>query len=126
MSTNTQNNYNINQEQNFIEFNNLEGYYIKISFWQSITITVYNLDSLDTKRYESQITVSSLFKINEIFKELRTPKEIYNYIIKLIKENNYKIEPENEGLLLTLFIPEKYITSEAKIFLANYDRKCGS
>ena len=55
---------NTNQDQNFTEFNYLDGFYLKISYTQSIIITVYNLDCLDGKREDEMIEINSKKKYN--------------------------------------------------------------
>ena len=47
----------------FKEFGYLDGYFLRISIASTdIIFTVYNLEALDGKRYESQLTLSSLYK----------------------------------------------------------------
>ena len=113
-------------EPNYTEFEYLEGYYLNISYDQGITIFAYNLDLLDGKRFESQISLPSLFKLYYKFRELKTPKEIYLFIVELIKENHFKITPNNDNLILNLLIEENFGKTEIPFHLSNYDRKFGN
>ena len=113
---------------NFTEFNYKEGYYIKIGYNnQNLVITVYNLDALDGRRFESQINLGALYKLNTKFKELKNIKSIYNYVVNFVKENNYKITPEKDALTFKLLFKDYYIQSaEVTILLTNFERNFGN
>ena len=113
-------------EPNFTEFCYLEGYYLKISYTQGISLFAYNLEILDGKRYETQINLPSLFKLNYKFKELKTTKDIYKYIVKLIQNHNFKITQNNDNLMIKLLIKEDLENTEVPFNLPVYDRKYGN
>ena len=110
----------------FTEFNNIEGYYIKIGYNKGLIITVYNLNALDGRRYENQINIASLYKLNIKFKELRFIKSIYNYIIDLVNENNFRITPEKDSLIFKLILKDDYNQNEVTIYLSNFERNFGN
>ena len=123
------NTFRVNADSNFTEFGYLEGFYLKLSYAQNIAITIYNLELLDGKRYETQMNLPSLFKLSNKFKKLETTKEIYEFIKKTIKENNFKITPNSnnkDNLTFSLIVKEGYIQSEIPFYLSNYDRKFGN
>ncbi len=75
-----------------IEFNYLLGFYLKISYSKSaLIISAYNLDLIDGKRYENQFTLATLYKLSDVFQDLQKMKNIYNYIVKSIKEKNLEL-----------------------------------
>ena len=55
-------------ESNYTEFGYIEGYYLKISYSQGLVICAYNLDLLDGKRFESQMSLTNLHKLYYKFK----------------------------------------------------------
>ncbi len=109
------------------EFNYLQGYYLKISYSKNtLMISSYNLEKMDGRRFESQLTIAGLSKLNRVFQEMTKIRDMYNYMVKLIKDNNFKIGMEKDNLVLTLIIQEKFMKNDAKIVLYNYDRKFGN
>ena len=65
-------------DTNYKEYENLNGYYIKIIYInKEFSIIAYNIDSLDGIRYEIKMKLKDLYKLSNIFKELRTIEEIY-------------------------------------------------
>ena len=118
---------NIVSNSDSTEFNYLQGYYLKISYSKNtIMISAYNLEKMDGRRFESQLTITSLSKLNRVFQEMTKIRDIYNYMVRLIKDNNFKIGMEKDTLVLTLIIQEQFMKSDAKIVLCNYDRKYGN
>ena len=89
-SINTKSDLNLNP--NFTEFSYLSGYNLRISCQNNIAITAYNLETLDGERYEIQMNQLFLFKLSEKFKKLNAINNIYSYIVKLIKENNFRLD----------------------------------
>ena len=127
MSKNLTNKNLTDSETNSTEFGYLDGFYLKISYSQNIVISVYDLELLDGRRFEAQMTVSSLHRLSPKFNDFQTPKELYLFLIKLIKENNFKITPSGDtNLILRLVIKENNLEEEARIFLTNYERKYGN
>ena len=116
---------NADVEPNFTEFGYLDGYYLKINYSQNIAFLVYDLDSLDGKRFETQMTVPSFHRLSPKFQDYQTPNELYKFIIKLIKENNFKITPSGEeNLVLRLILKDNNEEEEeARIFLNNNEKK---
>ena len=112
----------------FKEFGYLEGYFLRISIASTdIVFTVYNLEALDGKRYECQLTLSSLYKMNYKFKQLHSIRDIYDYIVKLIEENYYKITPDITNLKLTLLIRGNFNqNTEVQVYLTCFERKYGN
>ena len=79
---------------------------IKISCQNNIAITAYNLETLDGERYEIQMNQLFLFKLSEKFKKLNAINNIYSYIIKLIKENHFRLISNPPYLSLILQVKD--------------------
>ena len=123
-SISTKSNLNLNPE--FTEFNYLSGYNLRISCQNNILINVYNLEELDGERYEIQMNQLFLFKLSEKFKKLNAINNIYSYIVKLIKENNFRITNTPPNLFLILQIKEDLDKiKEIKINLISNGKKSG-
>ena len=87
----------------FKEYDNLNGYYIKIFYEEdNLSIVIYNIDLLDGIRYEFNNNVKELFKLSNVFKKLGKIEEIFKAIIDIIDENNYTIIKKDDKLLFTL------------------------
>ena len=67
------------------EYENINGYYINISYLNNIlSIIVYNLQLLDEKKYGLEIELNDLLKKHNIFKNYRTMKKIFYFLNDLI------------------------------------------
>ena len=124
-SINTKSDLNLNP--NFTEFNYLSGYNLRISCQNNIAITAYNLEALDGERYEIQMNQLFLFKLSEKFKKLNAINNIYSYIVKLIKENNFRLISSHPNLILILEVKENLDRiQEIKINLFANNKKFGN
>ena len=123
-SINTKSELNLNPE--FTEFSYLSGYNLRISCHNNLAIIAYNLETLDGERYEIQMNQLFLFKLSEKFKKLNAINNIYSYIIKLIKENHFRLISNPPYLSLILQIKDNidYI-QEIKINLMSNNKKSG-
>ena len=118
---------------NYKEFENLKGYYLKLSYTgQDIGITIFNMESLDGIKYEISINKNFLYKMNNSFKNLGI-KDIFQEFYKRIKENKYTIKKRKNKIDLTLVmeqnkkllfdIPDTKNTNEYYFFLLNEIKK---
>ena len=124
-SINTKSDLNLNPE--FTEFAYLSGYNLRITCQNNIAITAYNLETLDGERYEAQMNQLFLFKLSEKFKKLNAINNIYSYIVKLIKENNFRIINSNQNIILVLQVKEDLKNiQEIQINLISNNRKYGN
>ena len=124
-SINTKSDLNLNPE--FTEFAYLSGYNVRISCKNNIAIIAYNLETLDGERYEAQMNQLFLYKLSEKFKKLNAINNIYSYIVKLIKENNFRIINSNSNLILVLQVKEDLNNiQEIQINLISNNRKYGN
>ena len=104
------------EEANSKEYDDLDGYYAKISFIEDeFSIIIYNIASLEGIRYELKMNKIELYKVTPAFKKLGKFYEIFKMIIEIIDEKNYKIIQEDDKLKLILtvcnsLIEEKEIT----------------
>ena len=65
--------------------------------------------------------------MNYKFKQLHSIRDIYDYIVKLIEENYYKITPDITNLKLTLLIRGNFNQNqEVQIYLTCFERKYGN
>ena len=124
-SINTKSNSNLNPDS--VEFGYLSGYYLRLNCQNNIVITAYNLETLDGERYDAQMNQLFLHKLSEKFKNLNAINNIYSYIVKLIKEDNFKIINSPPNIILVLQVKEDIQNSqEIKIILSNNNRKYGN
>ena len=124
-SINPKSNSNLNPDS--VEFGYISGYNLRISCQNNVSITAYNLETLDGERYEAQMNLLFLHKLSEKFKNLKAINNIYSYIVKLIKEGNYKIISSPPNIVLVLQITENIENSnEIKIVLSSINRKYGN
>ena len=88
------------------EYENINGYYINISYLNNIlSIIVYNLQLLDEKKYGLEIELNDLLKKHNIFKNYRTMKKIFNFLNDLIAEKHFNIKQEGD-IIKFCFIPD--------------------
>ena len=94
-------------EINYKEFENMRGYYLKLSYdIDYITIILYNTKILDGIKYEINFNKETFDRMSNIFKNLEI-REIYNKLIDILNEDNYKIKQSGSDLLLTLITKDK-------------------
>ena len=92
-------------KQDFKEFENLNGYYLKVNYInEELSIIIYNIDSLEGIRYETNLQLKELFQISRVFKKLGNIEEIYKTIIELINQNKYKIIQKGKSLKFLLML----------------------
>jgi len=93
--------------QNFKEFYNLYGYYLKLShIKEELDIIIYDIEKLDGIRYELKIKLDEIYQLNEIFKAYSNIKEIYELMINLINGNNYSLKKDKNELTFSLKIKD--------------------
>ena len=86
-------------QQDSKEYDNLEGYYVKMSYSDDLfSIIVYNMELLDEKKYEFEIDIQNLFEKFQILKKFRTIKKIFEFFNDLIEKNNYNIIPDEKSI----------------------------
>ena len=88
----------------------LNEYYFKVGYnaGNQIIFIIYNIQLLDNIKYEIKINQNDFYNLNKIFKMYDNIKEIYEAILKLIEENNYKIENKNNELKLIINIRDMF------------------
>ena len=112
------------EEANSKEYDDLNGYYSKISFIKDeFSIIMYNISSLEGIRYEFKMKRKELYNLTPAFKKLRKVYEIFKMIIEIIDENNYKIIKEDNKLKLILAINNSLIEEKEITFLLNKNKK---
>lgn len=91
----------------FKEYDNLNGYYIKIIYEEdNLSIIIYNIDLLDGIRYEFNNNIKELFKLTNVFKKLGKIEEIFKTITDIIDENNYTFIKRDDKLFFIIKIEE--------------------
>ena len=94
-------------EINYKEFENMRGYYLKLSYdLDHITIIIYNTKILDGIKYEINFNKETFDRMSNIFKNLEI-REIFNKLIDILNEDNYKIKQSGNDLLLILISKDK-------------------
>ena len=90
-------------------------YYLKIGHNANnqIILIIYNIQLLDNIKYEIKIDLNDFYTVNKLFKIYDNAKEIYEALIKIIEENNYKIKIQANEL--------KFIISIGDMFKKNND-----
>lgn len=75
----------------------LKEYYLKIGYNANnqIILIIYNIQLLDNIKYEIKIYLNDFYTVNKSFKIYDNIKEIYDALIKIIEENNYKIKKQS-------------------------------
>ena len=112
------------EEANSKEYDDLNGYYSKISFIKDeFSIIMYNISSLEGIRYEFKMKRKELYNLTPAFKKLRKVYEIFKMIIEIIDENNYKIIKEDNKLKLILTINNSLIEEKEITLLLNKNKK---
>ena len=95
------------------EYENLDGYYLKISIVDlNIEIVIYNVKALDGIRYESKIEKRFLEMMNNAFINLAI-EDIFFNLCKSIDEKQYEIIKKN-NTDITLVIESKDNKKRAK------------
>ena len=107
-------------EQDSKEYDNLNGYYINISYSDDLfSILVYNMELLDEKKYEIEIELNDLLKKHDIMKQLRNMQKIFDFFNDLIEKNNFSIIQEDKFIKF-YFIWEVKIQMKKMIKLVFY------
>ena len=93
----SQNNSNLNKQVDDETEYNLGEYYLKLSLKNpnELSIIGYNIELLDTIRYENHMDLNTMYKINNIFKIYPSICEVYKMINRLIGQNKYEISNKN-------------------------------
>ena len=113
-------------EQDSKEYDNLNGYYINISYSDDLfSILVYNMELLDEKKYEIEIELNDLLKKHDIMKQLRNMQKIFDFFNDLIEKNNFSIIQEDKFIKFFFYLGSKNSNEKNdKIgFLLKLDKK---
>ena len=85
----------------------LEEYYLKIGYFnEKIFIIVYNIEKLDGIRYEINIKLENIYKLNDIFKSFNNIEEMYIGFLKLINENKYMIKMDENNIIFSFILTD--------------------
>ena len=71
-------------------------YYIKIEVnnSQEISFIIYNIELLDSIKYQIKLQLKEFYYLSKTFKMYDTIEEIFNVLIELINNNNYEINKD--------------------------------
>ena len=90
------------------EYENINGYYINISYINNIlSIIAYNLKLLDEKKYGLEIELNDLLKKHNAFKNYRTMKKIFYFLNDLIAKKHYNISQEEDIIKFSFLLDDK-------------------
>ena len=82
-----------------------ENYYFKIGINdKEIYFIIFNIKLLNSIKYETRLKQNEIYTLSKIFKMYENLEEIYEALIKLIENNNYKIENKNNDIILSFII----------------------
>ena len=88
-----------------IEYN-LGEYYLKLSLKNKneLAIIGYNIELLDTRRYENHLDINAMYKINNVFKIYPSIGEVYKMINRFISQKKYEISTKNGEIILSIIV----------------------
>ena len=95
-------------ESDFKEYENLNGFYLKISYLDdTFSIIAYNMELLDGNKYETKISIDKLLIKNDIFQKLGYIKNIFDFICDLISKEKYKFVADEKLIKFYLYLKER-------------------
>ena len=88
-------------------YNLLNDYYLKIELdsYDKLKLVCYNKKLLDNIRYETKISIDSLYQMCPAFKAYDL-KQIYEIIIKIIEDGKFEINKKNDNLYFYIMITD--------------------
>ena len=88
-------------------YNLLNDYYLKVetNSYNKLKLVCYNKKLLDNIRYETKISIDSLYQICPTFKAYDL-KHIYEIIIKIIEDGKFEINKKNDDLFFYIMITD--------------------
>ena len=91
----------------FKEFENLQGYYLKLEYYEKyINLVAYNIESLDGIRYEIKLYLLELYEYNDIFKIFRNVKIFYEAFQKILQNKNFSFIKTDDHLKLSIILKD--------------------
>ena len=108
--------------ENSIEYYNIRDYYAKLFYTnnEELTIICYNMKDLDGIKYELKINLEQIYNISSIFRQYTSMKELYEFIIDLIKDGKYEVNKNEDNNLVLNFIITDIKKNEHKITFTLY------
>ena len=107
---------NIKQgEKEYQKFSDLlNEYYLKVGYssGQKLFLICYNSKLLDNIRYEVKISIKQFHELSQTFKSYEEIKNIYEIIIKIIKDGKFKIVKNSNYLDFIISISNIYGNNE--------------
>ena len=96
----------LNEENNnFNSYN--KDYYISINNYnEELSIIAYNISLLDNIKYETSFDLDDLKSLSNYFINKNDINEIYQILIKLIKEKKFNFEKQGDDLFFSLLISD--------------------
>ena len=97
----------ITNEEKFKVFDNLKGYYLKISIINDkLYIILYNIDSLDGIKYKADYNLNEMYSLCDLLKTFKSIEDIYNALIQLIEKKRCEIIKKGDDITFYISISD--------------------